>query len=91
MYLLNKEGLKVSYSGVEKFLLKFKETGPTSRHSGSGHPSKLDEAIREIIEQQMHEDEETTAVQLSAIFSSRGYTNDSAPGEHKGASLLVYR
>lgn len=73
-YLLKKEGVKASYSGVRKFLSKFKETGSTSRRAGSGRPSKLDEAAREIIERQMRKDDETTAVQLSVILSSRGYS-----------------
>ena len=76
-------------------LVEVQRTESTSQRSGSGHPSKLDEASREITEWQMCEDDETTAVQLSMIMSSRGYTYDSAPGEQEGlpmrTSLLVYR
>ena len=72
--LREEEQLRCTRVGVAKFLKKFEETGSLSRRSGSGRPTKITAEIKEIVEQQMQRDDETTAVQLHHLLSSRGYS-----------------
>lgn len=51
--------------GVAKFMKSFLQTGSIHRCPGSGWPSKVTAEIKEIVEQQMHLDDETTAYQLN--------------------------
>ena len=60
--------------GVAKFLKKFKETGSLARHSGSGRPSKNTTEIKEVVEQQMQHNDETTAVQLHHLLNDCSYS-----------------
>jgi len=72
--LREEEQLCCTRVGVAKFLKKFEETGSLSRRSGSGRPAKTTAEIKDIVEQQMQRDDETTAVQLHHLLSSRGYS-----------------
>ena len=67
---LSSEGLAVSRSGVAQFIKKFRQTGSITHRCGSGQPSKV--TILDIVEQQMEEDDETTAVQLQWILVTEG-------------------
>ena len=60
--LLHNEGLPCSRVGVAKFIKKFEETGTITRCVGSGRPSKVTAEIKQIVEDQMRLDDETTAV-----------------------------
>ena len=71
--LLREESLAASRSGVDRFLKKFEETKCISRTPGSGRPTKATAEIKAIIEQKMHEDDETTAYQLHQLLITRGY------------------
>lgn len=71
---LQKENLKCSRIGVHKFLRKFQETGSISRRVGSGRPSKVTAEIKQIVEDQMRKDDETTAYQLHHLLSEKGYS-----------------
>ena len=71
--LLLEENIKASRVGIASFLKKFEETGCLTRRPGSGRPSKATAEIKEIMEQQMREDDETTAVQLHRILVARKY------------------
>ena len=71
---LQKENLKCSRVGVHKFLRKFEETGSIVRSVGSGRPSKVTAEIKQIIEEQMRKDDETTAYQLRRLLSEKGYS-----------------
>ena len=71
--LLWEKGLKVSRVGIHKFLKKYRETGSIDRKAGSGIPTKLTAAIQELVERQMQEDDETTAVQLYALLAQNGH------------------
>ena len=66
--LLRKEGLTVTARGTYKFLKKFADTGSIGRRPGSGRPSKITPAIKAIVDQQMEEDDETTAIQIHALL-----------------------
>lgn len=60
--LLEEEGLHASRTGIAYFLKKYEQTGSIARRPGSGRPSKITSEIKAMVEQQMREDDETTAV-----------------------------
>ena len=70
---LLREGLQVSVSGVAYFIKKYKATASISRKPGSGRPTKITLEILSIVEQQMQDDDETTAVQLQKLLEDRGF------------------
>ena len=71
---LQKENLKCSRIGVHKSLCKFQETGSILRRVGSGRPLKVTAEIKQIVEDQMRKDDETTAYQLHHLLSEKGYS-----------------
>ena len=71
--LLREESLAASRSGVDRFLKKFEETECISRTPGSGRPTKAMAEIKAIVEQKMHEDDETMAYQLHQLLITRKY------------------
>ncbi len=68
--LLREERIKCTRVGVVYFLKKFAKTGNLNRRAVSGWPSK----IKELVEQQMRLDDETTATQLHQFLTSKGYS-----------------
>ena len=72
--LLQKEHLQCTRVGVHKFLAHFEMTGSINRRSGSGRPSKITAEIKAIVEEQMQQDDETTAYQLHRLLCDRGYS-----------------
>ena len=70
---LSNEGLVATRQGIKKFLDRYEETGTLERRPGSGRPSRITQAVRAIVEEQMRSDDETTAVQLAALLNRRGY------------------
>ena len=71
---LQKEKLKCSRVGVHKFLKHYRETGSIGRKVGSGRPSKATAEIKQIVEDQMRVDDETTAYQLHRLLTEKGYS-----------------
>ena len=71
--ILEKEGLKSTRTGIYKLLERFNNTGCITRQPGSGRPSKVTEEIKKIVEEQMRQDDETTAHQLHHLLTSKGY------------------
>lgn len=69
--MLGREGLKVSKSGVLKFLKRYKETGSISRKPGSGRPCKITPEMKALIDHQMELDDETTAMQIHSLLVSK--------------------
>ena len=55
-------------------LQKYSKTRSIERRPGSGRPTKMTAAVRALMEQQMRNDDETTAVQLHALLQRHGYT-----------------
>ena len=53
---------------MAKFLLRVKATGSITRQAGNGRPTKLTREVKEIVEEAMRNDDESTAVQLHAIL-----------------------
>ena len=69
--LLENEGIKVLKVGVWKFLKVYKNTSSTMRRPGSGRMSKITQQVKELVDQQM-EDDETTATQLHRLLIDNG-------------------
>ena len=64
----------VNRMGIRKFLQKHRETNNIERRPGSGRPTKMTVPVKELVEQQMRDDNETTAVQLHALLLRHGHT-----------------
>ena len=80
--LLEEENIRVSRISVYKFLRRYSETASIARKPGSGRPSTITQEIKQIVEAQMQEDDETSAVQLHALLKSKGiniFTSYSSP------------
>ena len=71
--LLREEGVKASRVGIAKFVSKYEETGSIGRRVGSGRPSKISAEMKEVVEEEMRRDDETTAYQLHQLLTSKGY------------------
>ena len=69
-----KEDLNCSRIGIYKFLKKYKVTGSIGRRVGSGRPSKITAEIKQIVEERMRTDDETTAYQLHCLLTQKGYS-----------------
>jgi transposase len=72
--LLREEKLKARRVGIAKFLKKYEETGSIGRRPGSGRLTKVTAEIKAVVGKQMRKDDETTATQLHALLTSRGYS-----------------
>ena len=72
--LLLEENLPCSRWGVAKFLKRFEEDGVLVRRLGSGRPFKATAEVKEIVEEQMRRDDETTAMQLHKLLVEKGYS-----------------
>ena len=68
------EGLKASFVGISKFLIKYQETGSIGQKQGSGRPSIIMGEIKKVVEEQMRMDDETTAHKLHKMLTSKGYS-----------------
>ena len=67
-------GLIANRMGIHKFLQKHRETNNIERRPGSGRPTKMTAPVKALVEQQMRDDDETTAVQLHALLLRHGHT-----------------
>lgn len=65
---LQKENVKCSRVGIHKLLEKYGTTGSIGRRIGSGRPSKVTAEVKQIVEEQMRADDETTAYQLHHLL-----------------------
>ena len=70
--VLKEEGIKVWRFGVHKFLVTCRETGSIERRPGSGRLSKITMWVKELVEEQMQKDSETTAYQLHHLLVENG-------------------
>ena len=69
---LQEEGITVSRVGVWKFLCKYKRTGTLAKLEGGGRRSKITNKIKQIINQQLLHDDETTAYQMHKMLTEKG-------------------
>ncbi len=72
--LKENDGISVSRYGVAKFLKVYQTTGTIERRAGSGRISSVTWEIKELVEQKMKEDDETTATQLHSMLVVNGIT-----------------
>ena len=66
--LKENDGITVSRFGVAKFLKVYQSTGSIERRPGSGRLSSVTWRIKEMVEQRMQEDDESTATQLHQML-----------------------
>ena len=67
------EGMVASRQGIHQILKRYVLTGSIGRKEGSGRRSKVTEAIKVLVENQMREDDETSALQLHRLLHSKGH------------------
>ena len=67
-----KEGIGVSRFGVHKFLIMYAETGSTTRRPGSGRLSVITSCVKQVVEEQMQQDDETTVYQVHRMLVEKG-------------------
>ena len=72
--VLEEENLKCSRVGIYKFLKNYHATRSIARRVGSGRPSKISAEIKQLVEEQMRSDDETTAYQLHRMLTEKGYS-----------------
>ena len=70
--LLQAENILVSRVAVCKFLQKYKETGTIGRQEGGGRKTVITQNVKLIVEQQMVNDDETTAFQIHKLLIQEG-------------------
>ena len=70
--MLQEEGMTSSRKGVANVLKRYRSTETIARRPGSGRLTKMTEDKR-IVEEQMRNDDETTAYQLHQLSTSKGY------------------
>ena len=67
---LAEEGHTVSKAGV--LIRRYRETGTIAHAPGTGQASKLTDQLREIIEDQMKKNDETTGLELQKLLKKGG-------------------
>ena len=68
------DGIVISRHGVAKFLKVYQATGSIERRPGSGRMSSITWKIKELVEEKMQDDDETTATQLYRMLQDQGIT-----------------
>ena len=81
--LVLEDGIVVSKQGICLFLKRYSQCGTIARKPGSGFPPKILPTFSLIVEQAMHEDDETTATQLQVKLAAHGVYVCLARGRHQ--------
>ena len=71
--LLLEEDIVASRVGVAKLIGRYQQTRTIVRRQGSGKPTVITPEMKTIVEEQMRSDDETTALQLQSLLTSRGF------------------
>ena len=66
------DNITVSIRGVAKFLKVYEETNSIARRPGSGRATKITATVKQLVEEQMVRDDETTATQLHKMLLDNG-------------------
>ena len=69
---LGEEGEQYSRKSVSSLLRRVRETGSFSRKPGSGKSTKITQRVKDLIEEEMQKDDETTASQLGYLLHVNG-------------------
>ena len=67
---LTSEGLSYSTKSVSLLLRKINGGGSIARKPGTGRSTKITQQVKDLIEEQMQADDETTAVELKRKLSA---------------------
>ena len=67
------EWMSASRVRVHKLLQRFEDSGCLMKKPGSGRPTKVTMEVRRVVDEQMRQDDETSAYQLHTILTSKGY------------------
>ena len=70
--LVLEDGAQVSKQGVRNLLKCYVRYCTICRRPGSGCPSKITPGIKQIIEDAMHRDDETTTTQIQSLLATHG-------------------
>ena len=70
---LRQEGINATRCGISRFLKKYELSSSIARHPGSGRKPKVTDEVKKLVEEKMREDDETTAMQLHQLLTTRGY------------------
>lgn len=71
--LLKEEGGSCIKKRSGNVLTKLEATKCITRQPGSDHLSKITAEVKDIVEERMRQDDETTAFQLHRLLNERGY------------------
>ena len=71
--LLLEEDIVASRVCIAKLIGRYQQTRIIVRRPGSGRPTVITPEMKTIVEEQMRSDDETTAVQLHSLLTSRGF------------------
>ena len=71
--LLEEDGLHTSCSGTAKFLKKVPANWQHCQKTRFGQPLQITAEIKALVEQKLHEDDETTTVQFHAMLTEHRY------------------
>ena len=66
------EGIVVSRVSIWKFISCYERRGTLARKEGNGRPTKIPPQVMAVVEEQMNNDDETTAFQLHKILNEKG-------------------
>ena len=69
---LAEEGHVATKAGVAKFIRRYNETGMIARAPGSGQKSKMTAKAKQIVEEQMEKNDETTRKELQKLIGQNG-------------------
>ena len=69
---LSKEGLTYSPKSASLLIRKLKRGESVLRKPSTGRPSKVTQRVKDVIEEQMQKDDETTAAELDCILQREG-------------------
>lgn len=70
--LLEEEGITASKFGITKFIKVYQETRMILQRAGSGRPTKITSRVKQLVEDRMTVDYETTATQLHRMLVENG-------------------
>ena len=69
---LSSEGLSYSTKSVSLLIRKINVGGSIARNHGTGRSTKITQEVKDLIEEQMQADDETTAVELKCKLDANG-------------------
>ena len=69
---LANEGIMYSATSISRVLMKLSNGQSIARKPGPGRPTKISQQVKDLIEDQMQKDDETTASELNRLLQANG-------------------